>query len=713
MDIIKKRVVTEIMKTSVADAHIEEIITTLSEDGTWPDIDYKDVSREGFQHRVHADNMLDLARAYKTRSSKFHKSKKVKRAIERALQHWIANDYICDNWWYNQIGIPNTMVALMLLIGEELPQNLVNGTQPIIGRAHINAQGARPGGDRIKIAGIEAKNMLFLGNKVHFGKIISVIEGEIKKVEWIGMRYGYGYRDGEGGFENRTEGGRGIQYDNSFHHRNDGVNNTLSYGLGYANAFIEWAIYTAATPYFFSNEKIEILIDYFLDGICKTAIYGKFPDPGAKNRSISRPGTLRPYSSKMPEQLLALSDYRSEELHEIVAIRNTAGRPTSSHATFYRHTEHFSFQRPDFFTSVRMHSTRTHNMEYPYNSEGLLNHHRGDGANHISVSGDEYYDIWPVYDYQKIPGTTSVQKPEMPSPESVRVLGVTDFVGAVTDDKYAAVAFDFKRQADTLAARKSWFFFDKAYVCLGVGIATDWEMPVFTTINQALLRGPVTVKSENSVLKAEKGQTSFKDVDWVFHDGVGYLFPSPTTVYLKNKKETGSWWRINKQAHSSKEKIALDVFALWLDHGVQPKNGTYEYMVVPATSLERLGQRNDNNTISILANTPYIQAVGNTKLGIYQTVFYKAGKIDLTDNLTLTSDTPGMVMIELQGDRLEAVSVADPNRELGKMHLFVNTPLDKIGDNYRAQWNKDEKHTEIRIVLPQGMDAGKSVTLRF
>ena len=133
------------------------------------------------------------------------------------------------------------MVSLMLIIGDELPADLVEKTQPIIGRAHINASGARPGGDRIKIAGIQAKNMLFLNQDVQFEEVIRVIEGEIKFVPWIGMQYGYTYRLTRGGLGTPEASGRGMQYDYSFHHRTDGVNNTLSYGLGYASAFVEWA----------------------------------------------------------------------------------------------------------------------------------------------------------------------------------------------------------------------------------------------------------------------------------------------------------------------------------------------------------------------------------------------------------------------------------------------------------------------------------------
>ncbi|MDZ7606241.1 MAG: polysaccharide lyase family 8 super-sandwich domain-containing protein [Cyclobacteriaceae bacterium] len=165
------------------------------------------------------------------------------------------------------------------------------------------------------------------------------------------------------------------------------------------------------------------------------------------------------------------------------------------HFSGYR--RHLTFRRRASFTSVRMYSTRTHNMEEPYNSEGLLNHHRGDGTNHIYRTGVEYDDIAPVYDYQKIPGTTILQKPELPAPTEIRSSGFTDFVGAVTDGKYAAVGFDFKSPHDPLCARKAWFFFDEEYVCLGTGISAKKELPVVTTLNQCLLHGEVMLRHKS------------------------------------------------------------------------------------------------------------------------------------------------------------------------------------------------------------------------
>jgi len=688
-DIIKNRVVETLMKPAVNDAEVEMLVKTIRDDGTWPDIDYKDVSREGFQHARHLANMVDLALAYKTKTSKYHKNQKVKTTIESALKNWVDHDYFCDNWWHNQIGTPNNLVALMLLIGDELPKDLVDKAQPIIGRAHLTASGARPSGDRIKIAGILAKNLLFLGDKKQFDEVIKVIEGEIKF----------------------NTGQRGMQHDFSFHHREDRVNNTLSYGTGYADAFAEWAAYVAGTEYAFSEEKINQLTDYYLDGICKQMVYGKYEDTGIKNRDISRADDENAMGTTTPERLLKASDYRKPELEAIIKIRKGDAVSTLSFDKFFWQTEHYVHQRPGYFTSVRMHSTRNDNMEVPYNSEGLKNHHRGDGTNYITVRGDEYLNTAPVYDWQKIPGATILQKPAMPSPDEIQKHGLTDFVGAVTDGMYGAVGYDFKSPHDPVSARKAWFFFDKEYVCLGAGITNRFSLPVVTTINQCLLKGDVTVNSDKMTFMIKKGERLIENVNWIFHDGVGYLFPKPSKINVSNQTQTGSWWDINKQTDTPKETVNLDIFKLWIDHGKQLVGTDYEYIVVPATTVEKLAE--SSQQIEILANTPEIQAVKHSGLKICQAVFYKSGEIQVSEKLKLVCDNPGIVMIKMNGDKLSGISVADPNRELGRFHLSLSLKLETGGDNFKAVWNEKDGLTNISVDLPKDVYAGSSVTIKL
>ena len=85
----------------------------------------------------------------------------------------------------------------------------------------------------------------------------------------------------------------------------------------------------------------------------------------------------------------------------------------------------------------------------------------------IYVHGNEYDDISTVLDYQKIPRNDGFTKDQLPHHREIKKLGLTDFVGAATDGRYGVVGFDFKSIHDPLVARKSYFFFDNQYVCMG------------------------------------------------------------------------------------------------------------------------------------------------------------------------------------------------------------------------------------------------------
>lgn len=689
IELLRQKVIAELMAPSVDETSVRELMSAIRPDGTWPGIDYVDISRTGFQHTRHLNNMVEMSRAFKKKGTKLQGDKKLKAVIFSALDYWLANDFICDNWWNNQIGTPIALNSVLLILDSDLTKDRVEKAQPMIGRAHLTASGARPSGDRIKIAGILAKNLLYRRDEIQFAEVIKVIEGEIKF----------------------NTGQRGMQHDYSFHHREDRVNNTLSYGLGYADAFAEWAAFVSGTEYQFSDKPLQQLTDYYLDGICKQMVYGKYNDPGTKNRDITRSEGHRAMGTTTPERLLKTTDYRKSELEEIIKIRKGEAEPTLSFAKFFWQTEHFSFQRPDFFTSVRMHSSRNDNMEVPYNGEGLMNHHRGDGTNYISRTGNEYTNIAPVYDWQKIPGTTILQKPELPSENEIQKTGLTDFVGAVTDGKYGAVAYDFKSPHDPLSAKKAWFFFDDEYVCLGTEINSRAKLSVATTINQCLLSGNVVLMSGNKKSTVEKGERSLDEVKWILHDGIGYIFPEAQKVNLSNQAQTGSWFKINRQSDSPKDEISKDVFKLWIDHGTQPSNASYQYIVVPATTEQEMNKAGQQ--VKILSNTREIQAVSHLGLNICQIVFYTSGEIKVSENLMIGIDSPGTVMVKTEGAVVKQISVADPSRKLGKIHVSVTGKIEKSGENFRSFWNEKKRVSEIVIELPQTVYAGQSVTIEL
>jgi chondroitin AC lyase len=349
-------------------------------------------------------------------------------------------------------------------------------------------------------------------------------------------------------------------------------------------------------------------------------------------------------------------------------------------------------------------------MEQPYNSEGLMNHHLGDGANFISRTGDEYSDIAPVLDWQKIPGTTVVQKPVLPPSKDIQKRGLTDFVGAATDGQYGAVAFDFKSLHDPLEAKKGYFFFDHEYFCLGAGITSLSEDPIATTLNQCLLQDDVVVDHGGRRSALGQGRRELDDVRCVYHDGVAYLFPEPVKVNISNQPATGSWHKINHQSDSPRDSISRNIFKLWLDHGPQPQDGAYQYIVVPSITKRALLTCLNHCEIEIIANSPNIQAVRHTGLNIYQVIFYQAGRIQLSDKMKLTVTNPAIVMIKTQGDRVQEITVSDPSRKQDKLHLSVTSQIHQAGKNYKAILNQQTGSTDITIDLPQTVYAGKSVT---
>ena len=225
-------------------------------------------------------------------------------------------------------------------------------------------------------------------------------------------------------------------------------------------------------------------------------------------------------------------------------------------------------------------------------------------------------------------------------------------------------------------------------------------------MNQALLKGDVIVSHGSVEETLEKDVHQIEDAQWVFHNGTGYLFPDSTTINLSNQEESGKWTDITKQSRASKELVALDVFSLWIDHGVRPQGNTggfdytstipkdvkYQYMVVPATTA---GQMNNDRGIEVLVNNRHVQAVQDQESGMVQAIFYQAGEVDTSEGMKLSLDSPGAVMLKISEGKVKEITVADPSRSLSRLHIQISG----IDD--------------FTIELPNGVYAGQSVNVEL
>lgn len=353
-------------------------------------------------------------------------------------------------------------------------------------------------------------------------------------------------------------------------------------------------------------------------------------------------------------------------------------------------------------------------MEVGYNGEGVTTHHRGDGANYIQQRGDEYLDVRPVYDWQKIPGTTILQKPALHPHRDVQKSGLTDFVGGISDGLYGGAAYDFISPHDGVKAKKSWFFFDNEYVCMGAGINSTQALSVATTVNQCQLNENVVVHMNGKSTVLPEDDHELKQVDWVLHDNVGYLFSSPASIRLSNQEKEGRWADLTYHKGASNEPIQKKIFSLWIDHGKQPVDETYHYMVVPGVNADELAETSLNHRdIQLLSNTVNLQGVFHKKQGIGQMVFYNAGEIDVSENLHLKLDSPGMLMFKLKNHRIQQLTVSDPSRTLSRIQLTVSGIYAVEEAGCTATPDPALQQTTLMIDLPQDVYSGKSKTLQL
>jgi len=70
-----------------------------------------------------------------------------------------------------------------------------------------------------------------------------------------------------------------------------------------------------------------------------------------------------------------------------------------------------------------------------------------------------------------------------------------------------------------------------------------------------------------------------------------------------------------------------------------------------------------------------------------------------------------MAMLKMQGNRIATLTLSDPSRKLNRIVVTVPDIYNVSGDNIVSYPNDNQNNTLIMVDLPQGVFAGKSVTI--
>ena len=325
--------------------------------------------------------------------------------------------------------------------------------------------------------------------------------------------------------------------------------------------------------------------------------------------------------------------------------------------------------RTNFTFAISMSSSRIANYE-SINSGNLHGWHQGDGMTYLYVGNSENQfnsDFWPTVDPYHLPGTTAETNSLLDSTNQTTTTSQNWVGGAQVAKTYGVAGMSVAAIKTSLVAKKSWFMLDNEIVCLGAGITcgdgagadTTAESRRLGTISQSFtLNGKAITPTVGMVSNLPSGTAS----NWCSLSGTvsgtnGYYFPPGNSNLLAMfTQNSGSWSQINSGDSSANNTDYY--FQLRYNHGVHPTNTTYSYVILPNTTTTTVSNYALAPDITILTNTPFVQAVKKSTLGVVAANFWTNG----TQTADLISVNNKASVITLESVNGIAVGVSDPTQ---------------------------------------------------
>ena len=715
MTILRDNIVTQLTAIEPKNADGDPV-ALLKPDGSFSDIDYtpNPMTYLAFKHigRLH-----DMAVAWGCPSSARYQNAALKSAILSAYNYWVAHDIQHRNWWFNEIGVPDSLSETMLILQKHdaLPTDNFRKAIAIIDRASPRQKN------------LSAANLVWTAYATRNEGILCAFDPAATDKEKAAASALVKQSFERIGSTIRFTNSDGINVDYSFHAHGPMVYNG-GYGLAWTSDTARIAASAAGTRYGIASDRLKLIIDYILGGD-QFMIRGIDYDRATIGREWSRNlggGRALVMRDAIVHLLSVEPNYRTAELTTMKKrIDDAESRKAANPADTvignraYYTADYMAQQRGAYLISIKTSSKRT-NLPEAMNGENGKGGLAYNGMNLIYRTGDEYLELQPQWDWYRLPGTTGERAAsgvggtyDIKPPTGKRAGNV--IAGGASDGMVGTQAFAFSQH--NVTANKSWFLFDRGEVAMGNLITESKPAAagdiVGTNINQTLLHGQVvysTAPDQSTTLGTEQSVTP-KGLRWVNHDSVGYFFIEPVdNATIRDVARAGSWRDINIASYPG-EKVSKGIFDLDLDHGPAPVGASYVYAVIPGLSADQMDAFLTAKPFTVLRNDAVAQAVTDKTANITEANFYKPGDVELSPALKLTLATPdrsASVLLRRTGAKF-TMSVASPDHFAGPLTLQLTGHY--TGDN--AHWDAAAGITTFNLTLPAGPTAGSTVTQTF
>ncbi|MDQ3276752.1 MAG: polysaccharide lyase beta-sandwich domain-containing protein [Bacteroidota bacterium] len=627
------------------DSSVAKFIADYSPGAQWSDVDYKDTSSANWLTLGHLGRVEALALAWANPASSFYKSTALWSVTGKALDHWLEKRYQNRNWWHNEIGVPRIMRNILVLVGEQMRDEQRQQAMEVLAQHKVKGTGA----NLVWSADLGMHYGLLKGDKELVAQTSRLIAQEIK-----------------------VSKEEGIQPDYSFHQHDQRLQ-THSYGSSFLNEAVRLAWLLRNSPWAFSQEKINILIDFVLEG-WQWMARGIYVVPGTIDRSATRINALT-YADLRPllPYLRDLAPEKAMQFDAIASQQNGTG-PSLTGFRYFPYSDFAAYHQKDFSFLLKTISDRTLPSESII-SENLKGRLLNNGDGYLIRTGKEYFNLMPVWNWNFLPGITNAG--------SDLNISRNAYAGSVTDSMRGATAMEYSLEGSgkKLRARKFWASNTNVTVCLVAGLSTEnVNDSIFTALDQCRWREPVVTDNRKFSLQ-EGGSHILPNTRWIFHSQFAYIPLRPTTIRLHLEKRTGTWSSINKSIVAP--PVHDSVFMPLLYHEAGQRSGGY--VLASCKTIDEARALVSRPTWNVLANTDSCQAVKFAD-GTLMAAFFQPGTLPLNKTTSIVVDRA--CMVQLNGKKFY---VSDPLHKGGELQLLLNKK------KYRVDMKADGTTTAVLL----------------
>lgn len=494
-------------------------VASQNPDGSWNDIDYANTARSQWPAGDHLRVRLRALAADWCINGK----EESLAAAHKALGFWLRNRFKNPNWWWNVIGVPQSIGDAALMLDEKLSPDERVGV--------------------LKIMDIEEPKFAKTGQNMAWMAENRLRRGLIARDDGV-VRGAFADILGQV----RMSNAEGIRSDWCFHQHGEQPQ-FGNYGLSFIVDQSRLAAIFSGTCYEYPPEKMDLLRSLASEGYSWICWKGMM-DVSAMGRQLGK-GSQCGKAASVERAFANLEKTGWKRPMPRIGFR------------YFDKSAYAVYRTGRFMASVKASTPRIIGTETWINEDNAKGMCMADGALMTYVTGHEYENALPLWDdWRMVPGVTGYLGKPVNRKDSRNKRD--DIIAAASGD---GGSFEFTFEREGLVAHKKWTFSPSGIVCEGTGIsASDGRFEVATCVEHSQA-------AENAgVVYQRDGESRFRNGALVYT-----VYAPKEAIRFEVAEREGNFntFMLSDGSAPVKDKV----FSLRIIHGKKPVGASYRYAV--------------------------------------------------------------------------------------------------------------------------------------